>query len=92
VTCYKDISFDLLYLGKECYTSKVPSSMTDISVESALAVPGSCRAAFSARRTPVCFCLVATIPAEELCIFERPAMPMAVIIRGSGFDADPKHD
>ena len=66
--------------------------MTAIIVESAVDASGSCRAAVKARSAVVCFFRVATIPADELCIFERPAIPMDVMTPGSGLHADPEMD
>lgn len=68
--------------------------MTATKVESAPAVLGSCRATLRARKTLVCFCLVAAIVvgAGELCMFEMPAMPIAFMTPGKGLGAAPKAD
>ena len=65
-------------------TSNSPSNITVIKVESAFALAGSCRAAFTTRSAAVCFILAAIMTSGAPWRFEIPAKLMAVIISGNG--------
>ena len=61
-----------------------------MKVASVVAVFGSCREELSARRTAACFRLAIIIGSWDICMFERPAMPIAWIIPGSSLLDDVK--